>query len=669
MANEHNTVTWTAHTLAASDGKDYYIASGTTTDDISGRLVAGTLYYIYWDQASPYKYSTIIASSWGDTTPAGKHVISEVTGQASTAHHGTVNANVEYKTDVPATSNFNMSAVGQQDSITSATVSNMGSTATTGHRLKINTPGATAPASAGGSTDANRHWIRGYTADSLSDVSGRWLDIDGYDKSISIRSGQATDRLLGKFDGAGISFYDRSANGYILSGINETGLKFYNGTATSGSDATTIAHYAGSGIKFYNNSGLADANVLMYVHPAGGINFYDGTNGYLTMRMGYSNYMDLYDGTQATADGDRLAGIFGATISGTGATNTGSGLRFFNASGQGSSDANKTIEIVGNGNANENGLYVLGNTTSAIGTGGDSLIKFERGTAYIGSSQSGSYDANKYGYLGVRTISSVDYLTLSSGATTNVLLNSPAGSAVKITSDTVTSGLEMTQVLDTTNDKVFCNLYPISVMNGSHATLGTRQAAPWINIGYYPSSSSGWNSRPINAIGSYFFNAAYDGTNAAPNYTWDGDTDTGIYRAGADNIGVTTGGSTRLQIKNDGTYLIRATVANAIEVNRNASSGLLTIVSSSRRYKDNIADLDINTENIYGLRPVSFDWKSNGESDFGFIAEEVHEILPELVVYNGDNTPEAVKYKQLSILMLEELKKLREEVKDLKEKV
>ena len=61
------------------------------------------------------------------------------------------------------------------------------------------------------------------------------------------------------------------------------------------------------------------------------------------------------------------------------------------------------------------------------------------------------------------------------------------------------------------------------------------------------------------------------------------------------------------------------------------------------QYKDNIADLDINTENIYDLRPVSFDWKSNGKSDFGYIAEEVHDILPELVVYDGDNLPEANK--------------------------
>ena len=110
-------------------------------------------------------------------------------------------------------------------------------------------------------------------------------------------------------------------------------------------------------------------------------------------------------------------------------------------------------------------------------------------------------------------------------------------------------------------------------------------------------------------------------------------------------------------------------VASAVEVNINGASGLLTKVSSSRRYKDNIEDLDINTEKVYDLRPVSFKWKSNGVSDFGFIAEEVQDILPELVVYNEDNTPEAVKYKQLSILMLEELKKLREEVKNLKEKL
>ena len=157
-----------------------------------------------------------------------------------------------------------------------------------------------------------------------------------------------------------------------------------------------------------------------------------------------------------------------------------------------------------------------------------------------------------------------------------------------------------------------------------------------------------------------------DGTNSAPTFSFTSDPNTGMYQYADDQVGIAAGGTLRAIVSGSG-ISVTATVASDIEANINSSTGLLTKVSSSRRYKDNIEDLDINTENIYDLRPVSFDWKSNGKSDFGFIAEEVHEILPELVVYQDGDIPEAVKYKQLAILMLEELKKLRAEVKELKE--
>ena len=50
-------------------------------------------------------------------------------------------------------------------------------------------------------------------------------------------------------------------------------------------------------------------------------------------------------------------------------------------------------------------------------------------------------------------------------------------------------------------------------------------------------------------------------------------------------------------------------------------------------------------------------------NDFGYVAEEVHEILPQLVGYdnfeNGDNLPASVHYNQITVLLVEEMKKLR----------
>jgi hypothetical protein len=81
---------------------------------------------------------------------------------------------------------------------------------------------------------------------------------------------------------------------------------------------------------------------------------------------------------------------------------------------------------------------------------------------------------------------------------------------------------------------------------------------------------------------------------------------------------------------------------------------------SSRRYKENITDIEIDTSKIYDLRPVSFDYIASGRRDFGLIAEEVNETLPELVVHNIEGQIESVKYDQLPTLLLAELKRLRE---------
>jgi hypothetical protein len=113
-------------------------------------------------------------------------------------------------------------------------------------------------------------------------------------------------------------------------------------------------------------------------------------------------------------------------------------------------------------------------------------------------------------------------------------------------------------------------------------------------------------------------------------------------------------------ISNNATYDIRQT-----------ASGYFYKYSSSRRFKENIIDLDFDSSKIYSLMPHTFKWKDfiedkisiEGQSDFGYIAEEVHELLPQLVGYDtfgGDeNLPASVHYNQITVLLVEELKKLK----------
>jgi Chaperone of endosialidase len=98
------------------------------------------------------------------------------------------------------------------------------------------------------------------------------------------------------------------------------------------------------------------------------------------------------------------------------------------------------------------------------------------------------------------------------------------------------------------------------------------------------------------------------------------------------------------------------------------STGQIMRSTSSARYKTNIHDLDINTDKLYDLRPVSYISKIDGNPYFGLVAEDVAKVIPEMAEYArardvipGSTSdaliPDAVKYPMLSVLLLEELKK------------
>jgi len=62
---------------------------------------------------------------------------------------------------------------------------------------------------------------------------------------------------------------------------------------------------------------------------------------------------------------------------------------------------------------------------------------------------------------------------------------------------------------------------------------------------------------------------------------------------------------------------------------------------------------------VMDLEPVTFNYISDEAKteQFGLIAEEVEEIMPELVIYNKEGQPESVMYHVLPTLLLNELKK------------
>ena len=82
--------------------------------------------------------------------------------------------------------------------------------------------------------------------------------------------------------------------------------------------------------------------------------------------------------------------------------------------------------------------------------------------------------------------------------------------------------------------------------------------------------------------------------------------------------------------------------------------------------------MKVATEKLYDLNPVSFDWSEKSDfkgKSFGYIAEEVEKLFPELVRYDPEkNTPDSLDYHKLSVLLVEEIKNLHNRIKELEKK-
>lgn len=77
----------------------------------------------------------------------------------------------------------------------------------------------------------------------------------------------------------------------------------------------------------------------------------------------------------------------------------------------------------------------------------------------------------------------------------------------------------------------------------------------------------------------------------------------------------------------------------------------------------------MNPEEVLRLNPVRFRWKRDGSPDVGLIAEEVDEVLKDLVTYNEKGKPEGVQYEKLSLYLLEVVKDQQKQIEALTRRI
>ena len=94
-----------------------------------------------------------------------------------------------------------------------------------------------------------------------------------------------------------------------------------------------------------------------------------------------------------------------------------------------------------------------------------------------------------------------------------------------------------------------------------------------------------------------------------------------------------------------------------------------TYDTSSARYKENIVDANYGLAAITAMQPRAFTYKDSGRPDIGFIAEELIEVVPELVHKNADGLPDSVSYDRLTAVLCKAIQELTARVKTLEEKI
>ena len=160
--------------------------------------------------------------------------------------------------------------------------------------------------------------------------------------------------------------------------------------------------------------------------------------------------------------------------------------------------------------------------------------------------------------------------------------------------------------------------------------------------------------------------------------------DTGLYSANSSTMNITTAGTQRATFNGNGLKINNG--ALGVNVNASTTDGridagndIVAYSTSDERLKENVKTIDSSLSKVLQIRGVEFDWKElteeekktihgNEGHDVGVIAQEVEEVLPE-VVTERENGYKAVKYDKMVALLIEAMKEQQSQIEELKSEI
>ena len=96
--------------------------------------------------------------------------------------------------------------------------------------------------------------------------------------------------------------------------------------------------------------------------------------------------------------------------------------------------------------------------------------------------------------------------------------------------------------------------------------------------------------------------------------------------------------------------------------------GTVTPSYSDARLKTNLVPMSNSIDKIMQMKPYEFDWveKRGGEHATGLIAQDMLELMPEIVTKGGDGEHYSIKYQELIPTLINAIQELKQEVEELK---
>ena len=156
-------------------------------------------------------------------------------------------------------------------------------------------------------------------------------------------------------------------------------------------------------------------------------------------------------------------------------------------------------------------------------------------------------------------------------------------------------------------------------------------------------------------------------TASNPSLSFLGDTTTGLFSPGAGQQTFVSVGASVLNINPSGINVTGIITSTSVSTGNVVSSGIVTAQDfdalSDINYKENINTVNNALLKVEQLRGVKFDWKESGSPSYGVIAQELEQVLPELV---HGNDPKTVNYNGIIGVLIEAIKELKAEVEELK---